>query len=112
VPGSRFSGSPSVAPHAVTNDGIASYGYDANGNQTTVNGVTRYTWNAENFPISITGADGIAESYGYDGDSERVKKVRSGTTTIYLEGLWEETIGGAVKVYYPFNGQSVAVREV
>jgi hypothetical protein len=35
-----------------------------------------------------------------------VKVVRGSTTTIYLEGLWEEPIGGnAPKAYYTFNGQ-------
>jgi YD repeat-containing protein len=109
--GHAYSYGNTLHKHAVTNDGINGYGYDANGNQTTINGATRYTWNAENMPSSIIGADGIAESYGYDGDNERVKKVRSGATTIYLEGLWEEAVGGATKVYYSFNGQPVAVRE-
>jgi RHS repeat-associated protein len=39
-----------------------------------------------------------------------VKKVRSGVTTIYLEGLWEEVIGGDTKRYYTLNGRTVAVR--
>ncbi len=33
------------------------------------------------------------------------------STTIYLNGLWEETLDGAVKRYYALNGQTIAVRD-
>ncbi|MEM8535960.1 MAG: RHS repeat-associated core domain-containing protein, partial [Chloroflexota bacterium] len=44
-------------------------------------------------------------------DGERVKKVRESTTTIYLEGLWEEEINGTQTIIYEFNGQAVATRK-
>jgi YD repeat-containing protein len=61
-------------------------------------------WNAANRPSQITHVSG-SESYSYDADGERVKVVRGSTTTVYLEGLWEEPLGGAPKLYYSFNGQ-------
>jgi RHS repeat-associated protein len=39
-----------------------------------------------------------------------VTKTAAGTTTIYLEGLWEEVVGGAQQAYYVVGGQPVAVR--
>jgi RHS repeat-associated protein len=55
---------------------------------------------------------GVTTSYGYDGGGERVRAVSGGVTTIYLEGLWEETLGtgATVKTHYSFGGQLVAVR--
>jgi RHS repeat-associated protein len=38
--------------------------------------------------------------------------VRAGTTTVYLGGLWEETVGGAVRKYYTLAGQTVALRTI
>ncbi|MFL5801986.1 MAG: RHS repeat-associated core domain-containing protein [Roseiflexaceae bacterium] len=49
-------------------------------------------------------------TYAYDGDGERVKKVKGSTTTYYLGALWEEDSSGATKAYYSFNGQVVAMR--
>jgi RHS repeat-associated protein len=98
----------SARPHAPTSVGGQAYSYDTNGNLLSGGGRT-YTWDAENRPTRIQA--GASEDYGYDGDGERVKVVRGGTTTIHLEGLWEEAIGGAVKLYYPFNGQAAAMRE-
>jgi RHS repeat-associated protein len=40
-----------------------------------------------------------------------VKVTRSGVTTIFVEGLFEEEIGGTARSYYTLNGQTVAVRE-
>jgi len=37
--------------------------------------------------------------------------VRGSTTTVYLEGVWEEIAGGVTQIYYMFNGQVVAVRD-
>jgi hypothetical protein len=53
--------------------------------------------------------DGGSESYSYDADGERIKKVAGSVTTVYLEGLWEEVVGGAAKAYYIFNGQTAAL---
>jgi tetratricopeptide (TPR) repeat protein len=98
------SGATSVRPHTPSSVGGASYVYDANGNLTGGAGRT-YTWNAENLPPSVSQTSG-SESYSYDGDGERVKVVNGSVSTVYLEGLWEEPIGGAAKVSYSFNGQT------
>jgi RHS repeat-associated protein len=90
-------------PHTPTSVGGASYAYDANGNLTGGSGRT-YTWTVDNLPASVSQTSG-SESYSYDADGERVKVVRGSTSTVYLEGLWEEVVGGAAKAYYSFNGQ-------
>jgi len=61
-------------------------------------------------PLSVT-AGGVTESYSYNGDSQRVKITRSGVTTIFVEGVFEEEIGGTARSSYTLNGQTVAVRE-
>jgi len=47
----------------------------------------------------------------YDADGERVAKSVGGVTTVYFQGLWEQTAGGASKLCYMFNGQVVAMRD-
>jgi hypothetical protein len=101
------SGASSVRPHTPSSVGGASYTYDANGNLTGGGGRT-YTWNTENLPLSVSQTS-TSESYSYDADGERGKVVRGSTTTVYLEGLWEEPVGGAPKLYYSFNGQAVVL---
>jgi len=51
------------------------------------------------------------ETYTYDADGERVAKTVGGVTTVYLQGLWEQIVGGASTRYYTFNGQVVAMRD-
>ncbi len=52
-----------------------------------------------------------SESYSYDADGERITRSTTVTTTVYLGGLWEETTSGAVKAYYAFGGQIIALRD-
>jgi hypothetical protein len=59
-------------------------------------------------PATISHVSG-SESYSYDTDGERIKKVAGSVTTVYLAGLWEEVVGGAAKAYYTFNGQTAAL---
>jgi len=73
-------------------------------------GRTSMLWDTENRLTSVTNS-GVTETYGYDADGERITRTNSSVTTVYLGGLWEETSGGAVKQYYPFNGTVVAVRD-
>jgi len=102
-------------PHAVVDVGGATrYTYDANGNMTTrwstqFNGWQTLTWDHENRLNSVTGA-GTDESYLYDGDGQRVRKVGGGVTTAYVN-LFYELSGTTVTKYYYFNGQRVAVRQ-
>src|SRR5262249_46048726 len=53
----------------------------------------------------------VTEDYTYDADGERITRTSGGTTTFYLGGLWEETTGGAVKRYYLFDKEVVALRD-
>jgi RHS repeat-associated protein len=95
--------------HAVTSDGLQSYNYDANGNMTGSSSGRKISWNQTNQPVSVT-SGGVTETYGYDGDGVRVKKVVGSTTTIYLEGVWEE-VGGAQQAYYVVGERPIAVRD-
>ncbi|NOK71559.1 MAG: hypothetical protein GFH25_541324n2 [Chloroflexi bacterium AL-N10] len=99
----------SARPHAPTTVGGQPYQYDANGNTLSGGGRT-YTWTMENMPRTIKGTDGVTEVYEYDADGERVKKIRGNTTTIYVEGLWEEQINGTQTIIYEFNGRAIATR--
>jgi uncharacterized protein RhaS with RHS repeats len=67
-----------------------------------------YGWDAENRPSSIS-SGGVSESYSYDADGERIKRASGGTTTVYLGGLWEEVVGGAVKSYYTLKGDTAGL---
>ena len=98
-----------AGPHQARTVGVQSYQYDANGNLLSGGGRT-LTWDTENRISSVT-VDGVTESYSYDADGERVTKTRGGVTTIYLEGVWEEALGGASTSYYLLNGQAVALRD-
>jgi RHS repeat-associated protein len=97
----------SARPHTPSAVNGATYSYDANGNLTSGGG-RNYTWNIDNLPASISHVSG-SESYTYDADGERVKKVAGSVTTVYLAGLREEVVGGAVKHYYIFNGQTTVM---
>jgi hypothetical protein len=81
--------------------------YDANGNLLTGGGRS-YIWTVDNLPLSVSQTSG-SESYTYDADGERIKKVAGSTTTVYLEGLWEEDSSGTQKAYYAFNGQTAVM---
>ena len=86
------------------------YGYDNNGNMYTGNG-RNYTWDAANRPVAITGPDSVTETYRYDGDGNRITRTRQGQTTVYFQGLWEDTLGVNGRKLYRFNGQIVAIRD-
>jgi RHS repeat-associated protein len=102
------SGPTSTRPHTPSAVNGASYVYDANGNLTAGGGRT-YTWTIDNLPASISQTSG-SESYSYDADGERIKKVAGTVTTVYLEGgLWEEVVGGVVKASYSFNNQTAVL---
>jgi YD repeat-containing protein len=99
-------------PPAVTTAGPFGFGYDANGNMTTVGGKIT-TWDAEKRPTSIARVSG-SETYTYDADGERVRRAAGFTTTVSLGGLWQEDVAGGVvgvtRVLYGFNGTVVAQR--
>jgi RHS repeat-associated protein len=92
--------------HAVTGTGNGnSYGYDANGNQTsrTIGGVA-YTliYDAENRLITVKQGSTTIASFTYDGDGNRIKSTIGSVTTIFI-GSWFEWTGSTstmVKYYY------------
>jgi RHS repeat-associated protein/uncharacterized repeat protein (TIGR01451 family) len=101
-------------PYAIRN---TDYSYDNNGNMTTMptNSKT-LVWNTENQPVSIT-SSGTTETYTYDADGARIKKLRGTTNTFYIGGLAEEDkptgAGSTVtRSMYTFNGQVIAQRTV
>jgi len=98
-----------AGPHQARAVNGAAYTYDANGNLLSGGGRT-FTWNADNLPATVTNG-GVTESYIYDADGERVAKTVGGVTTVYLQGVWEQIVGGASTRYYTFNGQVVAMRD-
>jgi hypothetical protein len=40
-----------------------------------------------------------------------VAKTVGSATTVYFQGVWEQVVGGASKLYYTFNGQVVTMRD-
>jgi hypothetical protein len=68
-----------------------SYGYDANGNQTsrTVAGTTStFTFDRENRLTAVTGGT-VSASFVYDADENRIKGTIGSVTTVYIAGLYE-----------------------
>jgi RHS repeat-associated protein len=56
-------------------------------------------------------AAGVAETYRYDGDGQRVSRTVGGSiTTTYVFGVYEQE-GVIARKYYRFNGKPVAMRE-
>jgi RHS repeat-associated protein len=103
------SGATSIRPHAVTQAGANTYGYDANGNMTTGAGRT-ITYDIENRPIQVV-SGGVTTTFIYDGDGWRVKKTAGGITTIYIGMLYECT-GSACSKYIFAGGQRIALKPV
>jgi hypothetical protein len=68
-----------------------------------------YTWTADNLLASAP-VGSVTESYLYYADGECVAKT-VGSTTIYFQGIWEQTVGRVSKLYYTFNGTVVAMRD-
>ena len=66
----------------------ASFGYDANGNQTSDPDGATYTYTPTNMLETASLVAGAVYTYRYDGDNQRVLKHEGSTkTTYYLRGL-------------------------
>jgi RHS repeat-associated protein len=119
----------SARPHAITTAQVTassgttttSYGYDADGNLTTVTGLSQsqaLTWNdaGQLSQDAVTPAGGSAQdtSYTYDAGGTLLITADPGTTTLYLpdEQLSLNTSTGTVTGtrYYTLNGVTVAAR--
>ena len=85
----------------------SSYGYDANGNQSTRNGQTT-TWYSYNLPNTINGGTGFSSQFFHTPGRERWKQaaVYGGTaeTTTYIAGLVERVVLGGVTSWKHFTG--------
>jgi RHS repeat-associated protein len=95
--------------HAVKNTG---YVYDLNDNMTkrpANSGLQTLGWDAENHLTSLTSA-ALNESYLYDPDGQRVKKVAAGASTYYINQYFEVDATSSHIRYYYFGGQRVAMR--
>jgi RHS repeat-associated protein len=98
--------------HAVTGAGGNTYGYDANGNQTTRNiGGSTYTlgYDAENRLVSVSGPS-LSAQFTYDGDGKRVTSTINGVTTTFVGNYYEVT-GEVVTKYYFAGGSRAAMRQ-
>jgi RHS repeat-associated protein len=90
-------------PHAVTQAGSNTYGYDANGNMINKAGVS-ITYDYDNRPAA-TGTT----SFVYDSSGQRVKKITPGTTITYI-GKHYECTNGVCKKYVFAGSQRIAVK--
>lgn len=68
--------------HAAYSAGSVGYGYDANGNATTI-GPKTVTWNSFNMPANVQWA-ASTYSWSYDADLQRAKYTRLGKTVVYV----------------------------
>ncbi|OGO31775.1 MAG: hypothetical protein A2136_03665 [Chloroflexi bacterium RBG_16_54_11] len=98
--------------HAVTAMGANTYGYDANGNQTSriISGSSyTLTYDQENRLVGVSGA--ATATFVYDGDGNRVKGTIGGTTTTYIGNYfeWVSSTNNMKKYYYAGNTR-VAMR--
>lgn len=88
-------------PHAVTGAFGNSYGYDAEGNQTsrTIAG-TAYTqsFDYDNRLLGVAGGS-VSAAFLYDAEGNRVKGTVAGITTVYLAGVYEYQNGAVTKYY-------------
>lgn len=66
----------------LTSDGVNTYGYDARGNLSTINGSPAYTWDRANRLLSYGGS-----SYAYNGLGQRISQTVSANTTQYLQDV-------------------------
>ncbi|MCL4545837.1 MAG: hypothetical protein M1118_14820 [Chloroflexi bacterium] len=99
-------------PHAPTSiSGVGSYGYDANGNQTSDPSVT-YTYDVENHLIQLTQGGSAVLQNTFDGDGLRLVCVASGVTTHFIGDWYEFNVtSGVATAYYPFGTVPVALKQ-
>ncbi|MEZ4870611.1 MAG: hypothetical protein R3C14_55290 [Caldilineaceae bacterium] len=97
----------SFPAHAIKNSG---YTYDNNGNMTGRSGKT-LDWDHENHLQQVKNGSTVLESYNYDADGVRIKKIVGSTATYYPNQYYEQPGSTSIKYYY-FNGQRVAMRQL
>jgi RHS repeat-associated protein len=75
-------------PHAVSATAAGAFAYDANGNMLSDASARAYRYDASNHLASVQG-----DTFFYDPDGARIKKVSGGVTTYYVGGGVEVTNG-------------------
>ncbi len=73
------------------------FSYDNNGNITS-DGLRSISYNYENMPVAVN-----ATQFAYDGNNTRVTKSGPGTTTVYIDKLYECTNGTCRKYIFAGN---------
>jgi RHS repeat-associated protein len=112
------SGAGSTRPHAPTQVGATTLGYDAAGRRTsaTTAGIaTTYNWNVPGDRLASIDRGGTrVATMVYGADGIRLLRKSATETTLYLGGLAEltRTTSGTVTAtrYYTHNGATIAVR--
>ena len=80
-----------------------SYGYDANGNMISRNGMS-ITWNSTNLPATINGVGGVSSQFSYTPNRQRWRQIAGysgggNETTIYIAGLMEKLTTASTTYY-------------
>jgi|GEM_PF-6637037 len=87
-----------------------SYQYDPNGNRTS-DPTYGYSYDVENHLTQLTQGGNVVLQNTFDGDGARLMRVANATTTHYIGDWYEDNPTTSVAtVYYPFNGQAVAMK--
>lgn len=99
-------GANAVQPHAVQSIvGVSgTFGYDANGNQTSAPGRTA-TWTSFDMPLRLA-KGGVTSDFAYGPEHQRTRQDRSdGSVVVYAGAQEVETKGGqvTVKTYWPMG---------
>ncbi len=95
-------GIPCAHPHAVTQAGAFTYGYDENGNMNSRNGKT-VKWDYRNLVQKLQNGNGAWASFRYDSAGGRVHKEASSGTSYYFGPYLEQkgtAVSGLLKYYY------------
>jgi RHS repeat-associated protein len=101
-------GPSAIRPHAIQSIpgvGTGNFGYDTNGNLTSIPGVMTGTWTSYDMPQSIT-KSGSTSTFTYGPEHQRTKQIRSdGRTVIYAGAQEVENNSGqvTVKTYWPYG---------
>jgi RHS repeat-associated protein len=101
-------GPSAIRPHAIQSIpgvGTGNFGYDTNGNLTSIPGVMTAAWTSYDMPQSIT-KSGSTSTFTYGPEHQRIKQIRSdGRTVIYAGAQEIENNSGqvTVKTYWPYG---------
>ncbi len=112
-----FRADGSLRPHAVSSAGDASFEYDQNGNQNIrrdASGQLEITYTAFDKPLAYTRAGKAVASFEYDADGDRRVRETATARTVYVAGLYEQSITHAEpsttehRYYLQVGGRAIA----